>query len=930
MMKNYILVLYLCCLSLWGQAQALQVSPAFPAANGTVTLTFDLNQATDNRKEGLLNKTTGLYIWTWGGSDASNKVSEYGPAGQTSFNQPFDPGKLTHVSGNTWSITLTPTQYLGISPEKKLAWLGVLVKNADGSAQTEDFTIDLFDAAKLQVQFRQPLSDQFFVEANESIPIEVVASQKSKLELSVDGTLIATTLDSTLKTTIPSGSADNQTHTVTIRAQVEGQAASDEFRFTVSPHPPIIALPSGLKRGINYTSESSATLVLYAPNKKFVHLLGPFSDWATQPNYLMNRTPDGDTYWLPLTGLSPGQEYPYQYLVDGSIAIADPYSDKILDRNNDSFIPASHYPNLLAFPDKAKDNIVSVLQTNQPSYDWQTSSFQRPQPADLVVYEVLVRDFTSSRWYQTLTDTLPYLQRLGINAIELMPIMEFAGNDSWGYNPIFPMAPDKAYGTRQELKAFIDQCHKLGIAVLLDMVLNQADYDFPYVKMYWDGNQPSSDSPMFNQQATHPYNVFFDFNHEAPATQQLVRDVTSFWLEQYRFDGYRFDLSKGFTQVNSGNNVSAWGQYDPSRVAIWKGIYDHIRSIDSSAYVILEHFGSDKEEAELTNYGMLVWDNHNGVFRETIKNGKGNFNRLSWKNHDGFTRPAAIGYMESHDEERLVYDATTNGGIGNGYSARTLDNALERLKASAALALLTPGPKMIWQFGELGYDISINENGRTGAKPVKWEYLQQPNRQRVYEVFSELIEMKRSDPAFRSSTFELQADEQTIKKLHIQGQTQEIWVLANLGLQTEDVAIPSGDWYDYFTGRLINISRNTPFKPGQFHILTSIQHPEPTPGLVPWSLELITAVEPAPANTDILLAPNPVLHAAHIQWASDYQGPITLSLCTPSGQTLERLSYNKTVPTFDQFLRLDHLQTGMYLLIIREGENTFTKKWIKQ
>ena len=282
------------------------------------------------------------------------------------------------------------------------------------------------------------------------------------------------------------------------------------------------------------------------PQKKsFVYLLGEFNDWTIAPAYLMNRTPDGTRYWLELPNLPTG-ETAFQYLVDGTIPVADPYADKILDRNNDQYIPATTYPNLKAFPTKAQGNTVSVLQPGQTPFVFQTATFSRPAVNTMVVYELLVRDFVQNRNYQTLTDSLAYLKRLGINTIELMPVTEFSGNDSWGYNPIFYFAPDKAYGTKDALKRFIDAAHKQGIAVVLDMVLNQADYEFPYVKLYWAGDRPSADNPYFNQQATHPYSVFFDFNHESPDTKAFVDRVCNYWLQEYKVDGFRFDLSKGF------------------------------------------------------------------------------------------------------------------------------------------------------------------------------------------------------------------------------------------------------------------------------------------------------------------------------------------------------------------------------------------------
>ena len=203
----------------------------------------------------------------------------------------------------------------------------------------------------------------------------------------------------------------------------------------------------------------------------------------------MNRTPDGTRYWLELSALTLG-ETAFQYLVDGTIPVGDPYADKVLDRTNDKFIPTSTYPDLKLFPEKAQGDFVSVLQPGQSPFAFKAQNFQRPAVNKLVVYELLVRDFSASRTYQSVTDSLPYLKRLGINTIELMPIMEFSGNNSWGYNPIYYFAPDKAYGTKNDLKKLIDEAHKQGIAVVLDMVLNQADYEFPYAKMYWARRPP--------------------------------------------------------------------------------------------------------------------------------------------------------------------------------------------------------------------------------------------------------------------------------------------------------------------------------------------------------------------------------------------------------------------------------------------------------
>lgn len=930
-MKKLYITLCFALLSTFCFCQAITVSPSFPAANGAVTLTFDVNQTKDSRKNGLLNQPGGLYVWAWGGSDVKTRNVEYSPAGQSSFDQPFAPGLLKKVSDNVWTITITPDQYYNIPAGKKITWIGVLVKNATGSAQTEDFLIDLYEPADLFVRFQTPADDNFFIEANKELAVKASASTRAALRISLDGNVIATATDTALTAKINTGNNSGQKHMVEVTATENGKTARDQFTFTVSPEPKVATLPTGLKNGINYTSATSATLVLFAPEKKFVYVLGEFNNWENQPSFLMNRTPDAQTYWLEIKNLVAQKEYPFQYLVDGIIPVGDPFSEKILDRNNDKFIPAASYPDLIPFPGKAQGDIVSVLQTGQIPYTWKSGNFKRPLAKDLVIYELLVRDFTAARSYQMLSDTIAYLKRLGINAIELMPVMEFTGNDSWGYNPIYYTAPDKAYGNPASLKAFIDKCHENGIAVLLDMVLNQADYEFPYVKMYWDGTQPAKNNPMFNQQATHPFSVFFDFNHESPATKSYVDRVTKFWLEEYHFDGYRFDLSKGFTQVNSGNNVAAWGAYDASRVTIWKRIYDQVRSADSTAYVILEHFADDFEEAELTGYGMLVWDNQNGAFRESIKNGKGNFNRLSWKSHTGFQKPATIGYMESHDEERLVYDALTNGSIGNGYTVKSLPSALERVKAAAALFLLTPGAKMIWQFGELGYDVSINENGRTGAKPVKWDYYKDPERLKLYKVFAELIHLKSSLTAASGETFELEA-ENTVKKLSLTNSAMQLRVVANLDVNDQNISLPEGHWFDYFSGQEITVSPSDPplnFKPAEFHVLTSMKLSEPEKDLVPWKIQLITATEPVPSVTTVL-SPVPADSFLELELENPYRGEVMVSVLNIAGREYKTHHFLKDGSVLEETIDVDGLHAGLYLLRIQQGSEVMVRRWVKK
>src|SRR5690606_1671016 len=160
---------------------------------------------------------------------------------------------------------------------------------------------------------------------------------------------------------------------------------------------------------------------------------------------------------------------------------------------------------------------------------------------------------------------------------------------------------------------------------------NQQDIPNPFVLMYFDfaAGIPSAENPWFNQNATHPFNVFFDMNHESTYTQQYLDSVTHYWINEYHFDVYRFDLSKGFTQKDAGGDVNAWGQYDPSRINILKRMADKIWLHSPDAYVILEHFADNTEEKELAAYradegkGMLLWGNLNGAYSQNVMGNSG-------------------------------------------------------------------------------------------------------------------------------------------------------------------------------------------------------------------------------------------------------------------------------------------------------------------
>jgi len=597
------------------------------------------------------------------------------------------------------------------------------------------------------------------------------------------------------------------------------------------------ALPAGAKDGVTFINSGKSVIFnLYAPGKKSVSVIGDFNGWdVNDTKAVMNNTPDGKRWWVQIDNIDPAAEYGYQFYIDKSLKVADPYTEKVLDPDNDSYISSDTYPNLKKYPTGKTTGNVSVFQVNQPAYSWKNTSFTRPDKKNLVIYELLLRDFIDAHNYQTLTDTLKYLSNLGVNAIELMPFNEFEGNLSWGYNPSFYFAPDKYYGTKNALKAFIDECHSRGIAVIQDMVLNHSFGQSPMVQMYFNttAGKPAANNPWYNVDPTHPYNVGYQFNHESADTKYFVKNVLKFWMTEYKIDGFRFDLSKGFTQVNYGTSdaaVNAWSQYDASRVAIWKDYNNYIKSIDNNNfYVILEHFAANQEEKELAGEGMMLWNNLNYNANEATMGWltNSNFQGLFYDQHT-FTQPYnLVGYFESHDEERLQFKNESYGNAVGSYNVKDKNTGLAREEMAAAFLFSVPGPKMLWQFGELGYDVSINQGGRTSNKPIYWNYNTDPNRRHLYSIYSKMIKMKEKNAVFASTNYTYSLGG-AIKTIQLKDASANVEVVGNFDVVqvTGSISFPAtGNWYDNITKTSISVTSlpySMTLQPGEYHVYSSV------------------------------------------------------------------------------------------------------------
>lgn len=824
----------------------LTVSPAFPVDNAPVTLTFDASKG----NAALTGFVGDVYMHIGVITDQSTGPTNWKYVKVSSFSSADAAVKMNAIGGGKYQFTLSPRTFFGVPAGEKILHIAVLFRSADGTvvgrnSDGSDIFTPIYESTPLQVKFSSPEFEPMYIPnpvlgvlaVGGSLQVKALASRTANLTLSLNGQSFATATAATSITGTATITA-NGIQQVKISAVENGITAERTFEFIINGTPSIEALPAAAtKDGVNIINNGTSAIFNFtAPSKGSVYLIGDFNNWALNNSYALKRTPDGTRWWIQLDNLSPQTEYAYQYVVDGSLRVPDPYTEKILDPSNDSYIPASVYPSLKAYPAGKTTGLVSTFIPSPSAYSWQINNFSRPAKTDLVIYEMHIRDFVSEHSYAAALTKLTYLKNLGINAIELMPVNEFEGNSSWGYNTSFYFAADKYYGTKQALQNFIDECHKKGIAVIIDMVLNHSFGQSPMVQLYWDSanKRPAANNPWFNIQDKHPYGVGFDFNHESALTKYFAKNVMKFWLEEYKVDGFRFDLSKGFTQKFT-NDVNAWGQYDASRIAIWKDYNAHIRSIDPNAYVILEHFAADNEEKELTADGMLVWNNVHGPMSEASMGfvANSNFNRLFYDAHSGFSfsqQDKLVGYMESHDEERLMYKNLQYGNYNGSYNIKsTIPTSLTRQEMAAAFLLCTPGPKMWWQFGELGYDKSIDLNGRLGEKPILWSYFDDPDRKALYNAVAKIMKVRTSQSVFQTGNFNY-GTSGYVKYMRLFSASGNVVLVGNFNIVPEqaNIAFPAnGTWYDFMNpGQTETISGNytKTLAPGEYHIYTSVNY----------------------------------------------------------------------------------------------------------
>jgi len=678
-----------------------------------------------------------------------------------------DKNRLIYIAPNTYTLAIgTIEDYFGITdPKETVKQIALVFRTADGRKECKtssggDIFVDVMPDG-FQMQFTCD-SPKRVISKPTAMTFTVNTTSAASIELLVNGNYVAsagnaTTLSKKIDFT------EKGTFRVVARAtDSEGTIYTQSIDIAFPGMSQPADYPGGTPRmGAVRNADGSVTFCLAAPGKTSVMLVPSWDDYGFLEKNMMNyQDYEGNRYfWVTVDGLADNEWYPYYFVVDDTYKVADPYAHLVLDCYNDRYLSKSVWPDRPQYPyEKFSDIMLGVYRGDIDNYEF--SDFTIPDHDNLIIYEMLFRDFTGNDGVASATGTvrkaiekIPYLKALGVNAVELMPVMEFNGNNSWGYNTNFYMAPDKAYGSPTDYKDFIEECHKAGIAVILDIVFNQSDGLHPWYQMYDIDN-----NPFYNKTAPHDYSVLNDWKQDNDLVQQQWTDALVYWLEKYNVDGFRFDLVKG---LGDNDSYSAGTEaYNASRVGRMKRLHAVIRSIKPDGIHINEDLAGAKEETELGEDGQLQWSNINDASCQYAMGwDSGAMNMFAFLSTNQGNRPwgSTVAYAESHDEERMGYKCDTWGVTPQVKGNKTV--TMLRLASVGLQMLLTPGPKMIWQFGELGNNQTTknkDNSNNTDPKIVHWDYLYDPDRQIVHNTYTHMCNLRTSNPDLfgRDATFE--------------------------------------------------------------------------------------------------------------------------------------------------------------------------------
>jgi len=526
----------------------------------------------------------------------------------------------------------------------------------------------------------------------------------------------------------------------------------------LSQAPQVATAPASTPNGARDRGDGTVTFALWAPWKKSVHLIGDFNNWNMQADPL--AVDERGLWWIEKQ-LGPGT-HAYQFVIDGETTVSDPYARGL------RWAGGSPQPHAL-------------VEVGAKPYQWGDGGFGIKPLNQLVIYELHVGDFSLEGTFEGVIAKLDHLAGLGVDAIELMPIQEFPGDRSWGYNPAYFFTPEASYGSADDLKRLIDAAHQKGIGVILDMVFNHTTGDSPINLLYhYDQN------PYFSTDGN-PWG-FPDFNLWNDATKRLLHDIQDYWLTDYHIDGFRYDYVEGMRYDGIGGmSFIAWAA----------------RQSKPYAYLIAEDIVADPAAVVRDTEIDASWHwQFTKVLRAQLREGEYQGNqygdldallRVLTFGGDGYADNAQpVNYLESHDEERIMLEVMTNPGIDEA-------GALRKSMLGAIMLFTAQGVPMLYH----GQEFGARAPKTIDVSKIPWEHMASDAGQALYKHYAALAYLRHTQAALQTNNFEplLIDRERKLLAFHRWADNgSDVVVAINLTPESQHVAIDfprAGRWHEW-------------------------------------------------------------------------------------------------------------------------------------
>jgi 1,4-alpha-glucan branching enzyme len=756
----------------------------------------------------------------------------------------------------------------------------------------------------------------------------------SQLALTIDGTTI-TGMGSAYNFTAKQMSYPLQSdlanggHTVILRAGT----TLDTVSFVVQVGgPTLLPMPSYAKHGVTLptvASNDSTTFRLRVGATNFVALrIAPLGQpVAGQQPTLMRKNPTTDDWWVNVA--LPAGSYEYQYQTGSGNPINDPWG-----KWNGTY---------------GTRFTIGPAGLTADDYVWRSTNYQRPPLNKSVMYEMNLGEFVGGYYglpggqgtFAHLTSALPYLDSLGINAIELMPINDYGligrSGFSWGYDVSHHFALEPGYGTPRDFKVLVDSAHARGIAIVLDVVFNHLNDPGPLWQM-----QPSeATSPYFKLCTERRFNeddlcFFRDMDHWTPETQEYILEVLKMWIDVYRVDGFRYDYTQGI----------GWNVNEPT-----KGILGWANKIDSlyqgRVYQIVEHL---PESPALLFYSGITSGWHDS-FRDEVFD-EARFRNRSLTNIENLVlkldayqsndfpavpnvygdRIEPINATVNHDEQSLIYEMISFQGV-------PLAEALQRDKLYGTLMFTSLGIPMLWEGMEFSAPRGWQNGGeRLSYRPVEFNLYPTARGQSHYQYYKKLIFQRKRNPALHSGLFRLLLANSAQKTLawgfEELATTARFIVVANFtGAQQTITSIPwlgSGTFYDAFDQSTLVVNG------GNVPSMTIPAYTAKCYSSIPDNLLLDVKATTSEVPTEYSLSqnyPNPFNPSTKIKFSIPSVGtghaPSLLKVYDVLGREVATLANeNLAAGTYQVQFDARTVSSGMYFYRLQSGGFVETKKMV--